>query len=99
MPADLETIAKELGIESLGVPEQQELVASFGEVALKAALVAVLEKLPEARREEFTALIERGDSKAIQAFLDKEVPGHEALAGEAVRKELTSFKEALTTPS
>ena len=99
MPADLAAIVKALGIESLPPGEQQELLAGFGEVALKAVAIAVLQKLPEAKREEFAALAEAGDAKALQAFLDKEVPGHETLAGEAVRKELISFKEALTTPS
>jgi hypothetical protein len=99
MPTDVTALATELGINDLPAAEQEELVAGFGEVALKAATVAVLEKLPEAKREEFAVLVEAGEAAAVKAFLDKEVPGHEALAGEAVRNEFSNFKEALTKPS
>lgn len=42
-------IAKDLGIESLPLADQQALIAQFGEIALKAATMAVIEKLTEER--------------------------------------------------
>lgn len=93
--AALATLVHELGIESLPQEEQEALVAGFSEVAIKAATAAVLEQLPEPQREEFATLAEAGDGAALQAFLNREVPGHEALAGAAVRDELTRFKAAV----
>jgi hypothetical protein len=86
-------IATELGIGDLPLPEQQQLIAQFGEVALKAATLSVLEKLSEEKRGEFMSLSEGGDPAAVQAFLDREVPGHDAIAKAAVALEVKKFKE------
>jgi len=85
-------IAKDLGISELPAGEQQTLIAQFGEVALKAATMAVVAKLPEGKREEFAKLAEAGDPSALQAFLAREVPDHEALAKAAVAEEVARFK-------
>lgn len=87
-------IANDLGISDLPLGEQQELIASFGEVALKAATIAILERLPQEKRDEFVRLSEAGDPVAIKAFLDKEVPGHDDIAKQAVALEVKAFKEA-----
>ena len=98
MPEDVRTTLMEaLGIGGLPAEEQEQLMALFAEVALKAATVAVLEKLPEGKREEFAQLAEAGDAPALGAFLDREAPGHEAVAGQAVAREAKQFKESLTT--
>jgi len=89
-------IAADLGIAELSVEEQQKLIAQFGEVALKAATVAVLEKLPEAKRAEFAKLAEASDPAALKTFLDVEVPGHEDVAKQAVAEEVRKFKEFQT---
>lgn len=97
MPDELtRQMATTLGINELPSEVQEELISSFSEVALKAATVAVLEKLPEGKREEFATLAEAGDASALQAFLNREVPGHEALAGAAVAEEVKRFKESQT---
>ncbi|MDB5244395.1 MAG: hypothetical protein JWN18_265 [Parcubacteria group bacterium] len=85
-------IATDLGINDLKPEEQQALISQFGEVALKAATIAIVEKMPEAKREEFTQLAEAGDALAVQTFLDAEVPGHEAIAKAAVAEEVKRFK-------
>jgi hypothetical protein len=85
-------IAADLGITDLSIEEQQALIAQFGEVALKAATLAVVEKLPEGKREEFTTLAEAGDPVALKAFLDAQVPGHEEVAKAAVAEEVQRFK-------
>ncbi|MDP2594202.1 MAG: DUF5663 domain-containing protein [bacterium] len=88
------TIGAELGVGDLPPEEQEKLIAGFGEVALKAATIAVLEKLPEGKREEFAALAEAGDSTAVSVFLDREMPGHEQIASVAVAEELKRFKDS-----
>ena len=86
-------IAADLGIADLSLEEQQTLIAQFGEVALKAATMSVLEKLSEEKRGEFAAIAETGDAAALKIFLDKEVPEHEELAKAAVADEVKRFKE------
>jgi hypothetical protein len=86
-------IANDLGISSLQTDEQKELIAQFGEVALKAATLAVVSKLADDKRGEFAKLAESGDATAIKAFLDKEVPGHEDIAKTAVLEEVNRFKD------
>ena len=86
-------IAADLGIKDLPPAEQQALIAQFGEIALKAATLAVVGKLVEDKREEFAKLAEAGDPAALKAFLDREVPGHEELAKAAVAEEVKRFKD------
>ena len=86
-------IATDLGIKELPLTEQQTLIAQFGEIALKAATLAMLAKLVDGKRGEFAKLAEAGDPAALKAFLDREVPGHEALAKAAVAEEVKRFKE------
>lgn len=99
MPDELTTLAAELGIGDLPPEDQQRIIASFGEVVLKSATIAVLGKLSESKREEFGKLAEAGDSAALQAFLDREVPEHEAIAGQAAAEEAGRFKAAVAAPA
>ncbi len=94
MPDELTArIAADLGIGDLPADEQQTLIGQFGEVALRAATLAVLGKLAEDKREEFAKLAEAGDASAIKAFLDAEVPGHEQIVQAAVAEEARRFKD------
>lgn len=86
-------IAADLGIKDLPLGEQQSLIAQFGEIALKAATLAVVGKLAEDKREAFAKLAEAGDAAALKAFLDTEVPGHEEIAKAAVAEEVRRFKD------
>src|ERR1700749_2306489 len=85
-------IAQDLGIADLPDEQQQALISEFGAVALKAATVAIVEKLPEAKRADFATLAQGGDPEALQKFLDAEVPGHEEIAKAAVAEEVKRFK-------
>jgi hypothetical protein len=85
-------IATDLGITDLSLEEQQALIGQFGEVALKAATLSVLEKLAEDKRDEFAKLSEAGDAATLKAFLDREVPKHEDIAKAAVAEEVKRFK-------
>ena len=85
-------IAADLGIKDLPLAEQQALIAQFGEIALKAATLAVVGKLAEDKREEFAKLAEAGDAMALKTFLDREVPGNEDIAKAAVAEEVKRFK-------
>jgi len=85
-------IAKDLGVDALPLEEQKTLIAQFGEIALKAATLAVVGKLADDTREEFAKLAEAGDAGALQTFLNREVPDHENLAKAAVAEEVKRFK-------
>ncbi len=94
MPDDMTTrLAEDLGIGTLPREDQEKLIMQFTEVALKAATVSVLEKMPEEKRVEFAQLAEAGDAGAVRAFLDTTVPDHETFARAAVQEELRKFKE------
>ena len=98
MPDELTTqISTDLGITDLPAEEQQKLIGQFGEVALKAVMVAIFEKLPEDKRAEFSKLAEAGDAAALTAFLSREVPNHETVAKEAVAEEVRRFREFQAT--
>jgi hypothetical protein len=86
-------IASDLGIDGLPPEEQKELIGQFGEVALKAATMSILDKLTDATREEFIRLSEAGDAAALKAFLDREVPEHDTIAKQAVAEEVKRFKD------
>ena len=88
-------LATQLGISNLSPVQQGQIVEQFGEVALKAATVAVLEKMPQAKQDEFATLAEAGDGAQMKAFLDREVPGHEQIAGNAIATEIANFRVAL----
>ncbi|MDE1919448.1 MAG: hypothetical protein KGH56_01985 [Patescibacteria group bacterium] len=85
-------IAEDLGIKDLSADEQRSLIGQFGEVALKAATLAVLSKLPADKQSEFEKFAVAGDASGIKAFLDREVPGHEDIAKAAVAEEVKKFK-------
>lgn len=86
-------ISADLGIKDLPMEEQKTLISQFGEVALKSATLAVLEKLAEDKRGEFAKLAEAGDAPALKSFLDREVPGHEDIAKAAITEEVKRFKD------
>ncbi len=85
-------IANDLGISDIPLAEQQQLIAQFGEVALKAATISVVAKLASDKQDEFTKLAEAGDAAVLRSFLDREVPGHEDIAKAAVAEEVKRFK-------
>lgn len=94
MPDELTAlIAADLGITDLPMNEQREIIAQFGEIALKAATLAVLGKLAEDKRDAFAELAQAGDARALKEFLDAEVPGHEEIVKVAVAAEVVRFKD------
>lgn len=87
-----ERIATDLGITDLPLEEQRSLIAQFGEIALKAATLAVVGKLASDKRDAFAKLAQAGEPTAIKIFLDREVPEHENIAKAAVAEEVKRFK-------
>ncbi len=85
-------IATDLGIKDLPTDEQHALIAQFGEIALKAATLAVVGKLADDKRDEFAKLAQAGEPTALKTFLDREIPGHEDIAKAAVAEEVKRFK-------
>ncbi len=97
MPDELTTaIAADLGITAMPAEEQRTIIAQFGEVALKAATIAVMKNLVEGKHEAFIALAEKGDAAALKEFLDREVPGHEDVVKTAVAEEVKRFRDFQT---
>ncbi|MEJ0053135.1 MAG: DUF5663 domain-containing protein [bacterium] len=86
-------VAEELGIEGLSSAEQQELIAQMTGIMLKAATLALLEKLREDKRDEFVIIAESKDEEALRTFLEKELPGSEEIVRAAVSEEIRRFKE------
>jgi len=86
-------LARELDIGNLPSAEQKKVIADFGEVALQASLLAVLETLAPAKREEFSKLMNGKDGAALQQFIAREVPRYEEIAKNAVAEEVRRFKE------
>jgi hypothetical protein len=94
MPDELTAlIATDLGITDLPIEEQREIIAQFGEIALKAATLSVIGKLAEEKRDVFAQLAEAGDASALKVFLDAEVPGHEDIVKAAVAEEVKRFRD------
>lgn len=91
----LKSIADDLGISSLPAEEQKQLLAELGDIALKAATLAIVEKLSPEDGEQFATLAEAGDPAKLQSFLDEKVPNHEELAKQAVQREIVQFRSAL----
>ena len=89
-------IAADLGITELPLEEQQSIITQFGEIALKAATIAVAEKLSGEKQGDFISLAEAGDARALKEFLDAQVPGHEELVKTAVAEEVRRFKDFQT---
>jgi hypothetical protein len=85
-------LAKDLGLADLSSAEQKMLIEQFGLVALKSATIAVLEQMPEDKREEYTKLAEAGDAPTLKAFLDTAVPNHEQLVQAAIAEEVKEFR-------
>ena len=88
-----QAIAADLGISDLPPKEQEAVIAQFGEVALKAATLAVVNKLAADKRDIFAGLAAKGDAQAVQEFLAREVPDHEEIAKAAVEVEVKRFKD------
>ena len=86
-------IAADLGINLLSIQEQQSLISQFGEIALKAATLAVVGKLSESKRAEFLKFSEAGDATALKTLLDQEIPDHENIAKLAVAEEVKRFRD------
>jgi hypothetical protein len=86
-------IANDLGITHLTVDEQKKLIAQFGEIALKSATLAVVEKLSPKMREEFAKLAEAGDALALKTFLDAEISEHDNIVKSAVAEEVKRFRD------
>ena len=87
-------MADDLGIASLPPERQEQLIAQFSAVAIKAATISIMERLSEGKRDEFMRLARSGDARALQTFLDAELPDHEALAKAAIDGEIRRFKES-----
>jgi len=86
-------VAEQLGIDGLGSDEQKEIIAQMTGVMLKAASIALLENLPEGKRDEFIAITDKQDEAGLKAFLAKELPDSENIVRAAIEGEVKRFNE------
>lgn len=89
----LKLIATDLDIVDLPPEEQKAIIEQFGEVALKAATIAVMATLAPEQQKEFMTLAEAGDPQALQRFFNEHVPNHAQIVKDAVAEEVKRFKE------
>ena len=99
IPVDQQNIIAALGIE--GLPDEQKLsiVQEVGELVQKRLLAKIFESLDGLRRKELTEILEKGDAKSFDEFLEQHVPDLDKFAeGEmaAVKQELSAWVEQLS---
>lgn len=94
-----EAAARELALEGFSPEAQQDIIASFGAVAIQAATSAILEALPEEKRDAFVDISNKKDETEMRDFLLREVPHYEKIVADAVQEEVRRFKEFLKSTS
>lgn len=81
----LEKIVSALDLNSLPLKQQEEVMSKLGELIFRGTLVRLYERMDEATRVEFSALLEReATPEEVDTFLKEKVPDSEAAAKEAV---------------
>ena len=88
-----EAAMAELGIADLPQKDQEEIVDGFGTVVFQAAIISMLDVLPEPKRAPFLSFVEKQDEPGLRAFLLREVPDYEKRIRTALQEEVRRFKE------
>lgn len=85
-----------LDLENLSPKEQEELLLEINELVLKGSMLRIVERMDDAARAEFHALMEgEPDEAALEAFLAARVPDADRIVAETVA-ELTDDILAVT---
>lgn len=85
--------ARALGISHLSKEEQDKKLGEVGDLVLRAAMVRILESIPEERREEFLLISERDNHEELNAFIREHVPDVEKLVEQAVAEEMEAMHQ------
>ena len=87
--APSKTLLEALDLAALPREDQEEILLSLNDIIFRGSLVRLIERMDDAEREEFSALIgEDTPEEVLTAFL-KKIPGSEEVVKETV-DELTS---------
>ncbi len=74
-----------LDVGSLPVEEQEALLLDLNELVFKGSMVRLIERMDEATREEFTALVDSdADDDVVEAFLRQHVPDADTAVSETI---------------
>lgn len=94
--ANIRNLVQALDLEALPVEDQEEVLVTMGDLIFKSSLVRLLERMDDAAKEAFVALIEKNASEIeMNDFLADKVPGADEAVAEAV-EDLTSDILAVT---
>ena len=91
-----ERIIAELNIGHLTADEQEKVINAVGQVLLKRATLAVMDKMPKDTLDELDRLADTGDEAGIQALVKKHVPNAEEIVTEAAREGIAEHKRLVT---
>jgi hypothetical protein len=84
-----QTLLEVLGLEDLLPEEQEELLLDLNELIFKGAMVRLIERMDDATKADFDALMEsEADEEEVEAFLMERVPD----ADEAVQETVDELK-------
>lgn len=77
----------QLGIGDLQPDEQEQLLLDVNELVYKGAIIRLIERMDDATREEFEALMTReAGEDEIEAFLMEKVPDAESAVTETIQE-------------
>ncbi len=92
-PAIKKAALENLGIDSLPLESQEQILSMFGENAMKAIIIAIIDRLEEPAKDEFARLMDQGDEESIDEFLRARIPDLDQLVDTATKKEIDEFKK------
>lgn len=78
-------IVQALDLNSMPLEDQEKVLSKLSELIFRGTMVRLYERMDDATRADFTALLERQASpEEVDTFLKERVPGAEKAAEEAV---------------
>ncbi|MBP9669032.1 MAG: hypothetical protein KBE09_01960 [Candidatus Pacebacteria bacterium] len=89
---NVQAIITELNIGHLSQEEQDEILDTLGDIALKRVLMTVFDRIPEAERDVFQDLLEKNDQEGIQKLLGQHVPEFSELVADSLKMTVEEHK-------
>lgn len=86
-------ILEDLEIGDLSKEAQEEIITQLGQNVLQHLTVAILEKVPEEKRQEFESLSATKDEEKIETFLRTEIPNLDDFVKKEVKKSISEYKK------
>lgn len=87
-------LSASLNLSGYSEKDREEIILALGGVVLKRALLDLAVATPEHMRDEFLALVEKGESDELGAFVQAHIPDFEAIVRNAVNGEVRKFLDA-----